>query len=544
LSWEYAEAYAEFANVRFATNLSGRPGPADGVGKPKMNNADPGQRTAANGSPDYFDDADVKGNLRSRLVGGSAVTLAGSALKFVLNLGSTVILARLLNPEAYGLLAMVFAVTNFITLFQDMNLSLATVQRKDITHAQVSTIYWVNIAITLAVALAILAVAPGISWFYAEPRLTEIAALLCLAVILRGLGSQHKALLRRKMRFGAVAAIEVLSMIAGYIVAIMMAWKGYGYWSLVWLHIAMAGVNTALSWVWSGWRPGRPVRGSGVRSMLVFGGNLTGFTLVRYPANSLDRALIGWQAGAAPLGLYSKSFELLGPVTAYVTTPISTVAVSALSRLVETPAEYRSVYRRFMQAIAVFSLFTSVVVGCAAHDIVAVLLGEKWLGAAPILAIIGILVFVESMAVCLQWLFISQGRGGELLRYGVFDSVLRIVAILCGLPWGVIGIASAIAATSLFARLPLQIWYACRAGPVPGGDVYRAILPISIAALAALAANGLQQKYFSLTGPALGIVASVAISSVAMAVVLLMSPSGRDLLRQSGKQAVQLYRRK
>jgi len=492
---------------------------------------------------DYFD-PESESHVKGRLASGTAVTLAASAAKFLLNFGSTVILARLLDPEAYGLLAMVFAVTNFITLFQDMNLSLATVQRKDITHAQVSTIYWINVAITVAVVLAILGAAPGISWFYDEPRLTAIAALLTLAVAFRGIGSQHKALLRRKMRFGAIAAIETLSMLAGYAVAISMAWAGYGYWALVWLHIAMAAANTVLSWAWSGWRPGRPERGAGVRSMLVFGGNLTGFTLVRYPANSLDRALIGWQAGAAPLGLYSKSFELLGPVTAYVTSPISNVAVAALSRLNEAPADYRAVYRRFVEAIALFSLFTAVVVGCAAHDIVAVLLGAKWLDAAPILAILSVLVFVESLIMCLQWLFVSQGRGSELLRSGLIDSVLRIAAILVGLAWGIVGIAVAISVVSLCVRLPLQIWYACRVGTVRSGDVYRAVGPIFVAALAAMAANGVQQLYMPVAVPALGIAASLVVSGVAMTAALLASVAGRTLIRQGSAQVVRLCRRR
>lgn len=478
----------------------------------------------------YFDNTDLKADLKGRLVQGSALTLGASAIKFLLNLCATVVLARLLNPEAYGLLAMVFAVTNFISLFQDMNLSLATVQRDKITHAQVSTIYWINIAITTLIALAILAVAPGISWFYDEPRLTGIAALLCVAIVFRGLGSQHKALLRRKMRFGAIALIDILSMLAGYVVAIAMAWTGHGYWSLVWLHITMATANTVLSWYFSGWRPGRPVRGAGVRSMLAFGGNLTGFTLIRYPANSLDRALIGWQTGAAPLGLYSKCFELLGPVASYVTMPISTVAISALSRLVTAPAEYRIVFRGFLQAVALFSVFIAVVVSSAAQDIVALVLGGQWLDAAPILAILGALVFVESMAICLQWLFISQGRGGELLRYGAFDSMLRIVAVLVGLAWGIKGIAIAIVTVSLFGRMPLQVWYACREGPVSRGTVYGAVLPIIIAALAAMAAYAVTRPYFPWSGPVAGIAGCILVTGLVMVACLLAFPSGRELL--------------
>ena len=139
------------------------------------------------------------------------------------------ILARLLNPEAYGLLAMVFVVTSFLVQFRDMNLTLATVQKAQITHGQISTIYWFNVTISCAIAVIVVALAPGISWFYGEPRLTGIAIFLALPIVIRGFASQHKALLRRKMRFGTMVAMDMTSTLAGYCAAVSFAWFGYSY---------------------------------------------------------------------------------------------------------------------------------------------------------------------------------------------------------------------------------------------------------------------------------------------------------------------------
>jgi O-antigen/teichoic acid export membrane protein len=490
------------------------------------------ERPAGRQRYDYFDDADISQNMGSRIARGGAFLFGASAIRFGINLVSTIILARLLSPEDYGLLAMVLVVTNFTTLFQDMNLSLATVQQKNITHAQVSTIYWVNIGITAAISVTILAAAPGIAWFYGEPRLTAIAMMLCAAIAIRGGGAQHKALLRRKMQFGAIATIETLSMLIGYIVAILIAWNGGAYWSLVWLHIVMAAANTLLSWGFSRWRPGRPVRGAGIRPMLVFGGNLTGFTLLRYPARSLDRVIIGWQTGAAPVGLYSKCFELIGPITAYVTTPINSIAIPALSRLIDTPKRYSTAFRRFTEAVALITLPMAVVIICTADDIVLLLLGQKWMAAAPLLAIVGLLVFVEGMGSALQWLFVSQGRGGELLRYGAIDSVLRAGAILVGLIWGVQGIAIAIVATALFGQLPIQVWYACRSGPVRMADFYRAITPVVLASIVAFCTILLLRHYFPAVNPAIAIAEAVLVAGCAVLAVLFGTSSGRALMRQ------------
>ena len=282
---------------------------------------------------DYFNDNDVSGNLTGSIVRGSTFVFGTSIAKFVIALGSTAVLARLLNPEAYGLLAMVFVVTNFLMLFRDMNLSLATVQKERITHAQVSTIYWLNVAITFVIALVILALAPAIAWFYSEPRLTGLTSLLTLSVVIRGFAAQHQALLRRKMRFGAIGVIEIGSMLAGYIAAVTLAWRGYGYWSLVWLHISTSAVDLVLCWVATGWRPSKPVRGSGVRSMVAFGTNLTGYSLFRFVSRSLDNAIIGWFWGASALGVYSKSRDTLTPLTSYLAAPFGAVAIPSLSRV-------------------------------------------------------------------------------------------------------------------------------------------------------------------------------------------------------------------
>ena len=290
---------------------------------------------------DYFDDADVAGNLAGSIVRGSTFVFGSSIAKFLIGLGCTAVLARLLNPEAYGLLAMVFIVTNFLLLFRDMNLSLATVQKERITHAQVSTIYWLNVAITFVIALAMLTLAPAVAWLYSEPRLTGIAMLLTVSVVIRGFAAQHQALLRRKMRFGSIGMIEIGSMLAGYVAAIALAWRGYGYWSLVWLHISTAVADLILCWVATGWRPSRPVRGSGVRAMLAFGTNLTGYSIFRFVSRSLDNAIIGWFWGAGSLGIYAKSGDTLGPLTTYLSSPFGAVAIPALSRITGETERYR-----------------------------------------------------------------------------------------------------------------------------------------------------------------------------------------------------------
>ena len=292
----------------------------------------------------FFDTEYLKADLKGRSVRGGAVTMAGQGVRFFLQMGSTVVLARLLTPQDFGLIAMVTAVTGFVMMFKDMGLSMATVQRAEVNHAQISTLFWINVTLSLGVMLVTAALAPAIAWFYGEPRLTWITLALAGAFIFGGLTIQHQALLRRNMRFGTLALIGIISMVMGIVAAIIAAWYGAGYWALVIMQLAGAITGAIAVWVVCGWRPGLPVRRSGVREMLAFGGNLTGFNVINYFARNADNLLIGKFWGSGPLGLYSKAYGLLMLPLRQINAPLSAVAIPALSRLKDEPERYRNYY--------------------------------------------------------------------------------------------------------------------------------------------------------------------------------------------------------
>jgi len=135
---------------------------------------------------EFFDTEYLKADLKGRSVRGGAVTMAAQGARFFLQMGSTVVLARLLTPQDFGLIAMVTAVTAFVMMFKDMGLSMATVQRAEVNHAQISTLFWINVALSLGIMLVTAALAPAIAWFYGEPRLTWITLALAGAFIFGG----------------------------------------------------------------------------------------------------------------------------------------------------------------------------------------------------------------------------------------------------------------------------------------------------------------------------------------------------------------------
>ncbi len=406
----------------------------------------------------FFDTEYLKADLKGRSVRGGAVTMAAQGVRFFLQMASTVVLARLLTPQDFGLIAMVTSVTGFVVMFKDMGLSMATVQKAEINHGQISTLFWINVALSLGVMLVIAALAPVIAWFYGEPRLTWITLALAGAIIFGGFTVQHQALLRRQMRFGILALIGIISMLVGIVAAIIAAWYGAGYWALVIMRLAGTIVGAIAVWVACGWRPGLPVRRSGVREMLAFGGNLTGFNIVNYFARNLDNILIGWRWGSGPLGLYSKAYGLLMLPIRQINAPLSAVAVPALSRLQEEPSKFRSYYRKGLTLTVMLGMPIVVFLFVVADKAILIVLGEQWSEAVPIFRILGVAAFVgTTTGAGSGWVFVALGNVHRQFLSGVVHTVFLTISFAIGLRWGAIGVAAAFSIISVLWRIPQVI---------------------------------------------------------------------------------------
>src|ERR1700733_14789792 len=210
---------------------------------------------------------------------------------------ATVVLARLLTPADFGLVAMVTAITGLAQGFADLGLSEATIQHPEINHNQVSTLFWINVAIGLALTLIAVALAPLLAWFYREPRLRDITFLISLTFLIGGLRVQHDALLRRQMRFSSLAIRDIASYVVAVPVAILLAWRGACYWALVAMPLILNLSQMTLSWLMVRWVPGLPRRDAKVRSLIAFGGNIAASYLIFNLNNNADNVLIGWYWG-------------------------------------------------------------------------------------------------------------------------------------------------------------------------------------------------------------------------------------------------------
>src|SRR6266849_1464223 len=181
----------------------------------------------------HFRTDHLKADLGRRSARGGAVTLTAQIFKFAFSTVAAVVLARLLTPEDYGLIGMVAILINFVGMFQYLGLSTATVKWSELNHKQVSTLFWVNMFLSVAIMLITIASGPLLAWFYKEPRLIGITTVYGITILLTGLAIQHEAILTRQMRFTAIVVVEVVALLIGFVSAVVAAWYGAGYWALV-----------------------------------------------------------------------------------------------------------------------------------------------------------------------------------------------------------------------------------------------------------------------------------------------------------------------
>jgi len=436
----------------------------------------------------YFQTEHLLKDLHGRSFRGGVVTLGGQAVKFLLLTVSTVTLARLLKPQDFGLTAMVGALIGFIGLWTDLGLSNATVQRSEITHAQVSALFWINCGLGAGVMLVVALLAPAVAWFYHEPRLVGVTVAISTVFLRGGSTVQHKALLRRQMRFKLIAIIDSVSMAFGIATGITMAWLQFGYWSLVGMQVGSTVLNCALVWATCGWRPGALQRGVGARPMLAFGADVTGFQFLTYFTRNFDNILIGRVLGAAALGIYSKAYGLLALPMGQINMPLSAVLLPALSRLQDKPSEYARLFLRATRAIALITVPIVVFSFFLAQDTVLVLLGRRWLAAARVFQLLAPAAAASAIAFVPNWLCQSLGRSRRQLHYALVSAPICVTGFLIGIKWGVAGVA-----VSFSLTFTILFWafvaYAASGSPVKCSEIalsfWSAFWPSCLAGFAA-----------------------------------------------------------
>jgi len=346
--------------------------------------------------------------------------------------------------------------------------------------------------------------------------------------------------LKRQMQFGRLALVEIVAITLGVLTAIVAGWCQVGYWALVLMSIVTELVMTIGIWLSCKWRPKMPVRNCNIGPMLKFGISLTAFNIINSFTRVIDCVMLGKYWGAHSLGLYSRSYNLSTQPLKQINTPISNIAVSALSRLQHEPLRYRSFYIKTISPIMFILMPNIVFMILMAKDIILVVLGHQWIEATAIFSLLGIAVLFQPLANTSGWLFVSQGRTRHMLHWGLFSMILKITAVLVGLHWGAVGVAASYAAFNIFVRTPVLFWFVGRSGPVQTSDFYRAIALPSLTSLGVMLLIMIFKYIGTQQAAIINMIVAFVITNTVVLLVFFKAPGSKNL-RQTIKIMVSSF---
>jgi O-antigen/teichoic acid export membrane protein len=501
--------------------------------------------TATVGS--YFADLEASADLGRLAKRGGVASVAGVYVNGILQIVGVIILGRLLTPEDFGLVAIVMVLMRFAPLLIDFGTADATTQRTKITQGQSSTLFWLTSAIGCAVALSLVVCSPLIAWLYHEPRLQSVAVWSAITFVLAGMSAQHLALLRRTMQFGVIAKIQILSAIAGLVSAILIAISGYGYWALVLRPIVSAGCIAAGAWLACRWRPGRPVLDAEVKSMVGFGLHVLGGSIPFSMTNVADRIALGLFYPLRDVGFYQNAQNMYDNALMAPLGQLHGVGSAGLSKLRSDLEMLRQKYEATLSALAFFVMPTAAILSVTGQDLTVTLLGEKWRESGLLLSIMALRGIVEFIEFSQGWLHVCGGRADRWKNSALVSTVVRVAAILGGLPFGAQGVAIALVVAGWLIAFP-SVVYAGRPLGIGAALVIRAVAgPLLGATLAVAAGWWLQTMFFVNYSTLLRIFLSASFSaSVYLLIVVgwlrntepirVAVGLGRDLLARAAQQ--------
>ncbi len=455
---------------------------------------------------------------------GAAMTLGAQGVRFVLQFGSQILLAHLLAPADFGVMAMAVPILSLVQIFNELGLSQATIQLKTVSQAQLSVMFWTNVAVSCALAGALAGCARLIALAYGQPQVAPVCMALSALLVLSGLSAQQIALLNRRMGFAALAGIDIACNAGAVVAGMGAAAAGLGVWSLVLMQAANSGVILVLSWTFSPWRPSLPRWHPGARALLAFGGHVTFYNIINYFCNNLDAVLVGRLAGSVQLGFYDRAVRLVATPFWQISLPAGRVALPLLSRLNGQDGAYREAFASMLQGLMLALSPLLIWIAATARVSVPLVLGAHWSPSGPMVSWLALATLLSPLSLASYWLFVSQGRTGEQLPYATAKMVLTLLAVLLGMQGGALGVTRMLALLSL----PIDgvvLWGALRTGPVRLRHAAYDLLPVAAGVAASAAALKLFGHLHAEADVAAGLAARLLVSYAAGLAVFLAFPT-------------------
>lgn len=427
-------------------------------------------------------------NLKKQTISSMFWSFIGHFLVQFFNFIFILILARLLTPREFGLIGMIAIFTGFATIFGDLGLGAAIIQKLEITFLHIVSVFWINVLVGVLLTAIFIGFAPVISKFYGEPILYSLTILIAFNFLIRSFGVVPGNILTRDLKFKELALANIISILISGIVSIFLAWKGFGVWALAWQGIIASIILTLGYIIFCKWRPEFKFNYSYLKELTGYGANLLGHSTINYWLRNLDSLLIGKFIGSTELGLYTRAYSLMLLPLNNISAVIGRVMFPVLTKLQNDLVQFKQVYLQVTRLIALITFPLMFLLFVISEPLILIIYGEKWEGVIPIFKYLCLVGLVQSIVFPVAWIFQAIGRTDIQFRLTLGLGVLFVTAMLIGINFGLMGIVYAYIIISLPSAY-LNLKYAGKLINLNLNEIMKVLKYIFIAGL--LMATGL-----------------------------------------------------
>ena len=394
-------------------------------------------------------------SLKSKVKNGLKWTFIDQILSQIIFLIFSIFLARILTPSMFGIVGMITIFSNFAVLFIDLGFSAALIQKKEVTSAHYSSVFWLNIVIGIFMYFIFYISAPSISKFYNQPELIQLIRVICLTFIITSFSSVQTNILIKELQFKKKVVINWIAMLVGYIVAFILAYNGFGVWALVMMTLTTAILNSILYWIVSKWIPLFIFEWKKIKELSHYGLNFFGDTSVNYCSRNFDNFIIAKVLGSNDLGIYTRAYSLMLVPLRNVTTIVTKVMFPAFSQKQDDIQLLKKYYLSIIQYIALITFPLMIGLALVSREFVLLFFGSKWSAMIPILSILSGLGAIQSIVSLNGLIYNSLGKVNIAFKVSVISNIVLVIAFIIGVNYGLIGISYAYLIASSVLLIPI-----------------------------------------------------------------------------------------
>jgi O-antigen/teichoic acid export membrane protein len=402
--------------------------------------------------------------------------VAEQAIRFTFGIA----LARLLSPRDFGLMAMLAALYQLTSPLATLGLGEALVQRQDLTEAHRSSAFWVLVLGGSLLTGVFMTCAPAIAALYGTSELVPLAMLVSGIFVLDAIGSVPRAIVARRLDFRAIARLQCgVAVIAGAS-AVTLAWHGFGPVSLVADLLITSAFEGVLLFRASAWRPRLAFRMTALRDVLGFGAYNLAARMTSLSAGPMDQLVIGKFLGSTTLGLYARAYNIMRVPLLNVSRSIVRAMFPSLALIQDDVARVRETYVRTTAMVALATVPMCLGFFAAAEPLVVGVFGPQWRETVPILRVLSLAGLVQCITALPNIVFLSQGRPDLQFRLTGLERISTLTAIVIGLHWGVLGVATAYLSSTCLTAVP-TLYVAAKVVHLRLGTLFATLSPVLLA---------------------------------------------------------------